>query len=273
MLDNNVIRRIEEFVYTKPCTIQEISKHIKKSWRTADRYVDTIAKEFGTIAVRTFREGSRGALKIVYSKNVNKVSNTVFQQILEQQIFAARRKEDFSAFDIFQHVADTKKQATMEKAAEVNEFAEVLASAKRQVLIFSGNLSFVNLKHKNVDLFKIVDDLVKRGVSVKVLTRVDLPGKENVEKILSLNFKYGTELIEVRHGRHPLRSVLADNKVFTIKEIKEPTGKINELQDKISIFYRITDRDWAEWMSRIFWKMFSSSVDANKRIAEIKKLK
>ena len=66
MLDTKTIKKINDFVYTKPRTIQEIAHLIRKNWRTANNYVDKIAKESGAISVRTFRGGTRGALKIVY---------------------------------------------------------------------------------------------------------------------------------------------------------------------------------------------------------------
>ena len=81
------------------------------------------------------------------------------------------------------------------------------------------------------------------------------------------------ELIEIKHREHPIRASIIDNKVFRIKEIKEPTGKLNELNKKVFIFYTIRDKSWTEWLSRIFWKLFSQSVDSNTRLNELKKLK
>ena len=69
---------LNDFVYARPRTIQEISQLIDKNWRTADRYVDKIAKEEGTLAVRTFRGGTRGALKVVYW-NLNPSISSSFQ--------------------------------------------------------------------------------------------------------------------------------------------------------------------------------------------------
>lgn len=278
MLRNEEIREIENFVAQKPRSIQEISEFLKVSWRTADRYIEQIETDFGTIETRVFREGTRGALKIVFLAGVEKISHSAFQQELEKDILSAKRKEDFSAFDIFQHVEDKNKKARIEKASEengtdLNEFASQLREAKKQVLLFSGNLSFTNLKNKNLDMFKIIEELVKKGVSIKVISRVDLEGIENVKRLLSLNFKYGKEFIEIRHKEHPIRASLIDNRFFRIKEIKEPTGKINELDKKVFIFYTIKDKDWTEWLSRIFWKIFSQSIDANKRLEELNKLK
>jgi hypothetical protein len=45
-------------------------------------------------------------------------------------------------------------------------------------------------------------------------------------------------------------------------EVVDPTGAdgVTELNKKIFIFYTIKSREWTEWVSRIFWKMFSSSI-------------
>jgi len=277
MLDSNTIKKIEDFVYSKPRSIQEIAEHTGKNWRTADRYIREIEKEFGTLSTRTFREGTRGALKIVYWASVEKASNSVFQEKLEQEIMLARKKEDFSAFDIFQHVSNKNKKASVEQAkdeeqTDLKQLAEFLQNTQKQLLIFSGNLSFINLKDKGNDIFRILEQLVKKGVSIKAICRIDLAGKENVEKLLSLNFKHGKELVEIRHREQPLRAMISDGKTFRIKEIKEPTGRLNELNKKIFIFYAMKDKEWGEWLSRIFWKMFSSSIGSSKRIDEMKRL-
>jgi len=277
MLDNSVIKKIEDFVYSKPRSIQEIAEHINKNWRTADRYVDAISKDFGTIATRVFRGGTRGALKIVYWSSIEKVSSSIFQEKLEKDILEEKEKDNFSGFDIFQHIPDKDKKAKIEKARDENltdlkEIADILRRAEKQVLVFSGNLSFINLKNNDEDLFRLFEGLVKRKVNIKVICRVDLAGKENIERMLSLNFKYGKEMVEIRHREQPLRAMVIDNKIFRIKEVKDSTGKIHELNEKIFIFYTIKSKEWAEWISRIFWKMFSSSISAQKRIEEMKKI-
>jgi hypothetical protein len=80
-------------------------------------------------------------------------------------------------------------------------------------------------------------------------------------------------LVEIRHRSHPVRAFVIDNNVLRIKEVKEPTGKIHELDKKVFIYYTIKDKKWAEWISRIFWKMFSSSINAQKRLDEMKTLR
>ena len=278
MLDAKIIKEIEDFVYSKPRSIQEIAAHLGKNWRTADRYVFEVEKNLGTLATRVFREGTRGALKIVYWASVEKISHSVFQEKLEEEIMRARKKEDFSAFDIFQHIEDKNKKASVERAGSedatnLKELADLIDKSEKQLLLFSGNLSFINLKNNKVDMFKVLENLVKRGVIIKIICRVDIAGMENIERVLGLNFKYGKELVEIRHREHPIRAFVIDNKILRIKEIKEPTGKLHELDKKLFIFYTIKDKEWTEWLSRIFWKLFSQSVDARKRLQELKKLK
>jgi hypothetical protein len=277
MLDTQVIKKIEDFVYSQPRSIQEIAEHIGKNWRTADRYVDEIIQNFGTISNKIFRGGTRGALKIVYWSSIDKVSHSIFQKELEQNIINGRKKEDFSAFDIYQHIDMKNKNVRIEEEVneeetDLNELVKLLESAKKQILLFSGNLSFINLKNKEADVFKILDNLAKKGILIKVICRVDLAGKENIEKLLSLNFKYGKERIEVRHREQPLRAVIADNSNIRLKEIVLPTGKIREPIKKKFIFYNIKDKEWTEWLTKIFWKMFNSSMSADKRLQEIKTL-
>lgn len=274
MLNSTIVKKIEDFVYAKPRSVQEIAEHLGKNWRTADRYIDEIQKEFGTLATRVFREGTRGALKIVFWASIEKASHSIFQQKLEQEIEKARRKEDFSAFDIFQFIDKSKKEVELMGTEEesLENFSEIMLKAEKQLLVFSGNLSYLNLKNKKEDLFKAYETLVKKGVSIKILSRVDLDGMENIEKALSLNKKYGKELIEIHHDFHPIRAIIVDNKLIRIKEVKEPTGKIKELNKKVFIYYTIKDKSWAEWLSRIFWKKWSNSLDSNKRLEELNRL-
>ena len=277
MLTNALIKKIEDYVQAKPRSIQEVSNHVGKNWRTVDRYVQQIKEEFGTIETRTFREGTRGALKIVYWASPDKVSCSVFQEKLEADIFSARKKEDFSAFDIYQYVPEAKKKSIVERkiheeTTNLRELKYLLKNTQKELRIFSGNLSFINMKTDNIDLFSPIEELVKKGVKVKIVCKVDITGKQNIERILSLNYKYGKELVQIKHREHPLRALIFDDKVFRIKEIKEPTGKIRELDKKIFIFYTIKDKEWTEWLAGIFNKMFNSSIGVEKRLEEINKI-
>ncbi len=277
MLSFEVIKKIEDFVYAKPRSIQEIARHINKNWRTADRYIQEIQTQQGTLSTRVFREGTRGALKIVFWSSIEKASSTIFQEELEKQIYAGRKKEDFSAFDIFQHVKDKNKKITIEnekseEQTNTKDLSILFSEAEKQVIIFSGNLSFINLEYNKILIIDIIENLMKRGVSIKIICRIDIAGKENIDRILSLNFKLGKELIEIRHKEQPLRCIIIDKKVLRIKEIKEPTGRKNELKNKIFLFYTIKDKEWIEWLTKIFFKMFSFSIDSKKRLEELNRI-
>ena len=275
MLNSKIVEKIENFVEIKPRSVQEIAQELNKNWRTVDRYISQIKEEFGTIETRIFREGTRGALKIVYFANSEKISSTVFQERLEKEILLRRTKEEFSAFEIFQYVQDNKKEVFLKKAEDekgtrdLDKFFKILLNAQKQVLFFSGNLSFLNIKNNNQSFFDIIEKLVEKDIKIKVLCRVDVVGRQNIEKLLSLNFKHKKELIQIRHREHPLRATIIDDKIMDLKEIKEPTGKIKELDKKIYIFYTINDKKWIEWLTKIFWKMFNESISAEKRLEQI----
>ena len=278
-MKTDVVREIEEFVYEKPRSVQEIAEKLKKNWRTADRYVDEIIEERGSLGKRIFREGTRGALKIIYWASVEKASATIFQEELEQRISLGRTKFDFSCFDIYQHVEKKKKDVWVGQgkdeadARRLVEFRDLLVKAKKQILFFSGNLSFINFEDGDINIFDVIDDLVKRSVSIKVLCRVGIDGEANIRKLLSLNSKYGKELIEVRHREQPLRVSVIDGKLLSLKEVVLPMDRKKELKKKTFIFYTIRDEKWGEWLSKIFWKMFMGSVGSGKRLEELERLK
>lgn len=277
MLDPKTIQKIEQFISLEPRSINEIATYLEKSWRTIDRYLKEIEEEYKTITTKTFRGGTRGALKVAYIQNPDNASKTKFQKILEKHILRSKRKEDFSAFDIYQHVPDKNKQVIVENeiseaSTNLKELIEILNTTKRELKLFSGNLSWINLKKGEIDLFKTLESLVKKGVKIKVLCRIDLQGLKNIEEVLSLNYKYGKELIEIRHREHPIRAFVIDDKQIRLKEIKEPTGKIKELDKKKFIFYTIKDHEWTEWLKKIFIKMFNTSVGSEKRLEELNKL-
>ncbi|MFH1802394.1 MAG: hypothetical protein ABH864_02985 [archaeon] len=275
MLNIQLIKKIEDFIYAKPRSVQEIASHLDKNWRTADRYVQEIEKQYGTLATRTFREGTRGALKIVYWASVEKASNSVFQEQLEKKILSGIKPEDFLPFDIFQHVPDKNKDARVENGKDesllgLDELKKLLNSARKQILIFSGNLSFFYFRDKETNILHEIEKLLQKNISIKVISRVDYIGSENIRNAMSLNLKHGKENIEIRHREQPLRAIIIDNKILSIKEKRKPTRE-GEAGKNTFIFYTIKSKDWVEWLTKIFWNMFSSSINANKRLEEMRK--
>mgnify|MGYP001561338953 CR=1 FL=1 len=277
MLDQSIVNKIENFVSESPRSINEIALFLRKNWRTADRYVEYIKQNFGVIDTKTFREGTRGALKIAYWSSFEKGKNSIFHDILEKEIQTFKKKEDFSAFDIYQHIKNENKKIEIynvndENKTNLDNLANLIRNTKKQLIGFSGNLSWVNLKNKDINIFECIENLVKKNIPIKLISRIDLASINNINKLLELNFKYGKEIIEVRHHEQPLRAFIQDNKIIRIKEIKEPTGKIHELNQKVFIFYTINDKEWVEWLSKVFWNLFSKSIDAKKRVEQMKNL-
>jgi hypothetical protein len=64
-----------------------------------------------------------------------------------------------------------------------------------------------------------------------------------------------------------------DKKFFNIKEVFTPTSRNYELQKKTYVFYTINNKEWIDWITKIFWKMFSHSIDAGKRIEQWNRVK
>jgi hypothetical protein len=279
LLDKNIQKKILDFVYIKPRTIQEISQLLGKNWRTADSYVEKISKETGLIAQRTFRGGTRGALKIVFWNNVEKISSNQFQERLMKQIESTRHKEDFSPLDIYQYVDKKQKRAFSEivvdeSLSKTQDIEEFFARAEKQILYFSGNMSFLQLKEKKKSILDIIEAAAKRGVSIKVVARVDITGLENFKKLMEINTKLGKDMVEIRHAIHPLRGFIIDDKEIRLKEEKVPSKyKIGELTQKTRIFYEIYDEEWVAWLQKVFWNLFSTSIDSNIRVKDLEMIK
>lgn len=283
MLTDRISREIYEFVKLKPRSIQEISQHIKKNWRTTERYVQKLEDETGQLSTRIFREGTRGALKIVFWNSIEEIHSLSFQSELFDDIFNSQRKSDFSPFEIYQHVDQNKKKTYVEDVSNINsedtitenqDLVSYLKKANKQIVIFSGNLSWINAHQGKREIIDVLRELAKKGIQIKVIARVSLIGVDNVKRLLSINKELGEDMIEVRHRYQPLRGIIIDDKIVKFREEKEMVYyPKNELDKDIEVFYDIYDKDWIAWLLKVFWKMFASAVPANKRIDEIDKIR
>ena len=269
MLTKQIRQTIEDFVHQSPRTVQEVAQHIDKNWRTADRYIIEIAEEFGTIATRTFREGSRGALKLVYWNALTGMKGTAFQERLRTLIDAGRTKYDFSAMHIYQSADPTKREATIFKDSKKDGFIELLSQTKEQALFFSGNLSWIQ---ENKEFEKILQKLAENKIKIKILTRIDLTSQKQTELLLKLNVHVGEDVIAIRHCEQPIRGTIVDDKLLSIKEIYSPTLQ-PEIKEKTTINYRITDPVWINWMQKIFWHLWEQSIDAQTRLDAMKTIR
>lgn len=272
MLTEEIKNKILEFVALKPRSIDEIAKHIGKNWRTANSYVEKIARETGLIATRVFRKGTKGALKIVYF-NVHYEYGSAYQKELLERIKLGKKKDDFSAFDIYQFVPEKKKSAFMEEQKDESKLAlnkdlvDLIKNAKEKILIFSGNLSWADLIVNGKKFIELLEEIIERKkIEVSVLARVDVESVGRVKRFLSINKRIGKNRVFVRHREQPLRAIIIDKKIARLKEIK-----FGEKKNKY-IFYNIYDVDWIEWLEKVFYDLFSCAIDAEKRIKEIEKI-
>ena len=273
MLNTEITKKINDFVYAKPRTVQEIALFLKVNWRTADSYVEKIAKEQGTLLTRTFREGTRGALKIVFRNSIENLAASDAQERLLKQIESGRKKEDFSPSEIYQYVdAKARKLKILNEKdysseENFNDFTDLLRGAASQILFFSGNMTFSNIATHDKKILSILEELAKQKVSSKVLTRVELAGLKNVQNVLALNRKVGWNAVEVRHAFQPLRTTIIDNKVAVFKEVLDPKNfEKDELKEKTHLLYYIYDPDWIAWLQKVFWHIYRPAVDAKQRI-------
>lgn len=153
----------------------------------------------------------------------------------------------------------------------LKNFAELMENAKENVFIFSGNLSLVNYEFGGKTTMKILESLVKKGVSFKVIARVELTAMKNIEKMLSLNIKSGRNAVEIVHLEQPLRGFIVDGKIVGLKEVKNPLNyKKGELENKTYLFYCFWDKKWVDWMQKVFWKLWQNSFDAKTRMESIR---
>jgi hypothetical protein len=279
VLDKKTSEKIKAFVKIKPRTIQEIALLLNKNWRTANSYVEKITKETGEIAYRVFRGGTPGAVKIVYWNNLDEVHSSKAQERLFKQIELSQNKEDFSPFDIYQYVDEKKKNSFLEDQTEENinvkqDLVGTLRSAQEQVLFFSGNLTWVNIKQGKIKLIDVLTELAESNISLKFIANIDITNIDNVKKLNQINNMIGRDIVEIRHCKQPLRAFIVDNKVIKMKEIKDPKDYKDSGLKKITyIFYEIKELEWVEWMQKVFWNLFRIGIPASKRIKELKTIK
>ena len=261
-------RLILKSVKKEPRTIQEISKLIGRSWVTTDTYLKQLKDKTGLISIKTFRKGSQAALKIVFYNYSESVSSDEVKDELFAKIRAGRAKPDFDFLDIYQFAKSKKAHVEHGKEAP-NAVITAIRSAQGNFLSFSGNLSFLNLK----GVLEEIEAALKRKVSVKIICRVNLASLSNLSKLNILLQKY-PESLEVRHSYQPLRGFIVDGKLARFKQTEKAADyKEGELAKDTNIFYEIHDEELVSWLEKVFWAIFRTSIAADERVKELKRLK
>ena len=147
---------------------------------------------------------------------------------------------------------------------------ELFRKSKEQILIFSGNLSFLFTEELGKKIIDIFEETLKRNVYIKVVCRINYSSMENLNKIRHL-FKYKN--FELRHNYQPLRGFLVDENTGQFSEYffteKYKTG---ELEFNTQIIYSIKDEEWINWLQQVFWSLFRKSISYEKRVKEIERI-
>ena len=185
---------------------------------------------------------------------------------------SAQHKEEFSPFDIYQYLEDGKRRAFVEdqkpEAKYIDQnLIEIISKTKKQILIFSGNLSWVHLEQNSTTFLKTLEDLIERNVKVKIICNIDIGSIANVEKVLAINPE-DQDKIEIKHSAQPLRAFVIDDTLARFKESKKAKS-YTLLKKKTHIFYQITDKVWIRWLIKVFEKLFTPGIPARKRIRDI----
>lgn len=280
VLDHQTIEKIKSLVYQRPRNINELAHALGKNWRTVDRYVDEIMQRTGNLRTHTFRGGTRGALKIVYWNNTEKIYSSDVQEQLFKQIEIGVEKSDFSPFEIYQYVDADKRSAIAEEIENektyqysVETLAPHFASAQKEICVFAGNLAFIHLKHNKKTIFEYMEECVERKVPIKIITLINLIDLENVERVLALNAGLREPLIKVRHAITPLRAYIFDDAVMKLGEITSGAKKKGQIQNMLAVYYEIRDAEWVAWMQKLFWKNFQGAIKSNLRIENLKSVR
>ncbi len=269
------IKKIINFVKAEPKTVQEISKLIKKSWLTADSYVKQIKSQTGRLDIKTFRKGTQGALKIVFYNHAESMHTDDLKENFYEQIKLGRRKEDFDFMEIYQFIPEEKKKASVEDYHEDElphnqNLISNMKKAKNQILFFSGNLSFTNIEENGKKVLSVMEELLQRKVSLKILSRITFSSIRNINQLLPLIKKY-PNLIEIRHCYQPLRGAIIDDSFAQFK-VEEKNFKSYEMEKSKRIYYDVYDEEWIAWLQKVFWNIFRFSLDYDARIKVLKKI-
>lgn len=269
------IKKIVDFVKKEPCTIQDIAKHIGRAWMTANSYVEQIAERTGQLQVKTFRAGTQGALKLVYYTYEASIRHDDVHKALFYQIKNGRQKKDFDFMEIFQFVPETKKRSFIEQYKKAHmsynqDIVSFLKQAQTNLYCFSGIMSFINITESSTTVLDAMEDLLERGVHIKILSRINLASTENLQKLQPLMKKYPNQ-IEIKHCYQPLRGFVIDDKAARFKD-EEFVSNVTKAKVKTRIFYEVNDKEWITWLQKVFYNLFRPSIDHSRRLKEIQKI-
>ena len=102
---------------------------------------------------------------------------------------------------------------------------------------------------------------------------MDIASIRNIKKILEINKILGYDAIEVRHSEQPLRGYVIDDKLVRLREEKKKEDyKEGELINDLYILYEIYDKDWVEWVEKVFWNLYTNALPIDARVKDLESI-
>src|SRR3989344_2525040 len=190
VLNHDIKRKLLELIAQSPRSIQELAVELNKNWRTIDNYITKLVEE-GLISVKEFKKGSRVAFKIVYIQpDINYQISNVQKKIL-RQIESGKRSQDFSPLNIIQYIPQKEVTSYFNPAKlPTNKITEDLSlflnQATNSLQMFSGDLSWVDLKSSKGSILDVIEGLARDKVVIKIIARVDKSTKTRIEKLVTI---------------------------------------------------------------------------------------
>ncbi len=265
VLTKTISEKIISFIKKQPCLIQDVANYLDLSWVTAERYIQKIEKESGIIKTKTFRKGTQGAIKLVYYNYSESTQADEVQKKLFNVIISQSNKKYFDPMEIFQYVDEDKSKAFYEtykdpSISSKQKLIPLLRSAKEELFVFSGNMSFMNMVENKIKIMDIIEEVLKKGVHIKILTRIDFASLDNLSKLNPLLKKY--KHLEIKHTFQPLRGFIIDSNLVRLKDEKEKGNfKKNELNQNVRVFYEFYEQEWIDWLKNVFWYLYRNSLN------------
>lgn len=278
VLTQETIDSIKTFVFNRPRAINEIAQYLNINWRTADRYVKKIQEQTGHIQTHTFREGSRGSLKVVFWSNTDKIYSSDLQEKIFNHIERGINKQDFSPIEIYEYVDPSKRDAYYEKITKEYQFNihtlyPLINNAKQEIFMFMGNCAWIHFSYQKQTLLQAITAAAKRGVIIKILTNVTFLDKDNLYPLLGINRQLGKQVVQVRHEVTPLRSFIFDEHTAKFSEVQVPQNRPGQPKQSFGLYYAIFDEQWIAWLKSLFFKKFQLATPAQKRLDALESIR
>ena len=201
------------------------------------------------------------------------------KNFLLQRIINGRNKGDFSVLDVVQNINQEKRKVSYlsndyyHSQKNISEFWASLKKAKNQILFLSGNLSFTDIGNKYKEFIELIRSIVKQGVKIFILARVDISDMNKIKELLAINKSGYSGTINIRYAHQPLRCTIIDENTCFLKEnVDFYTSTPNKDHQSATFIYTLTEQEWVEWLAKVFWHLWHGSIDAERRLMVLEEI-